>query len=110
MKSVLVLVWTHRISVSNKLTCIGGKCGSTYIDRNLHQLMAQRFGDSFAKVEMRRKGPGSGFMESWERAKRSYRHGARDSAYDIELGPLNLEGVHSADHYDQSEGMVLLTR
>lgn len=73
--------------------------------------MLERFGTSFANVEMRRKGPGSMFMESWERAKRSYRHCPRDSAHDVvELGPLNLEGVESSNFYDKSEGMVLLSR
>ena len=72
--------------------------------------MLRRFGENFANVEMRRKGPGSMFMESWERVKRSYRHGVRDSAHDVELGPLNLDGVHPPHLYDKSESMVLLSR
>lgn len=72
-------------------------------------MMHERFGDSFANVELRRKGPGSMFMESWEREKRSFRHGVHEASHDIELGPLKLEGEHSAKFYDESEGMVILT-
>lgn len=50
----------------------GGKCGSTFIDRNLHNLMQRRFGQAFQEIEMKRKGPGSRFMNSWEGIKRSF--------------------------------------
>ncbi|KAK3362432.1 hypothetical protein B0T25DRAFT_575175 [Lasiosphaeria hispida] len=46
---------------------IGGKCGSTYIDRNFLMLMARRFGQAFEDVPMKRKGPGSEFMKCFEK-------------------------------------------
>ncbi|KJX95901.1 Hsp70 family protein [Zymoseptoria brevis] len=89
---------------------VGGKCGSTFVDRNLHQLMVNRFGDNFASIEMRRKGPGSTFMESWERAKRSYRHGENNvNVDDVELGPLKIEGDHPPEFYDDDDGTIFLS-
>ncbi|KAK3670596.1 hypothetical protein LTR78_009564 [Recurvomyces mirabilis] len=86
---------------------VGGKCGSTYIDRNLHRLMQTRFGRAFDEIEMRRKGPGSRFMESWERVKRSFvepeDHRVR------EVGPLRMKNVSSSQYYDEDESMVHLT-
>ncbi|KAJ8069445.1 hypothetical protein OCU04_003099 [Sclerotinia nivalis] len=51
-----------------KELCIGtgGKCGSTYIDRHLHAMLSERFGDAFTAVPYSRKGPGSKLMNTWE--------------------------------------------
>jgi len=86
----------------------GGKCGSTFIDRNLHLLMRKRFGKAFEEIEMRRKGPGSRFMNEWERVKRSF--GAKGDDQVKEIGPLNLKGVKSSQYFDDEDGMVRLTR
>ncbi|KAK4892651.1 hypothetical protein LTR27_008927 [Elasticomyces elasticus] len=87
---------------------IGGKCGATYIDRNLHDLMRQRFGSAFDEIEMRRKGPGSRFMNAWESVKRGF--GANGDSLVKEIGPLIMKGVGSSQYYDDEEGMVRLTR
>ncbi|KAK3070302.1 hypothetical protein LTR53_010703 [Teratosphaeriaceae sp. CCFEE 6253] len=87
---------------------IGGKCGATYIDRNLHELMRQRFGSAFDEIEMRRKGPGSRFMNAFESVKRGF--GAQGDSLVKEIGPLNMKGVGSSQYYDDEEGMVRLTR
>ncbi|PMD64400.1 actin-like ATPase domain-containing protein [Hyaloscypha bicolor E] len=83
----------------------GGKCGATYIDRNLHTLMTQRFGDSFTKLDAKKTGPGSKFMQSFERVKRDFPKG-----FDKEkgIGPLKLTSKNPA-YYDDDDGTVKLS-
>jgi hypothetical protein len=83
----------------------GGKCGATYIDRNLHTLMTQRFGTSFTKLDAKKTGPGSKFMQSFERVKRDFPKG-----FDKEkgIGPLKLTSKNPA-HYDDDDGTVKLS-
>ncbi|KAK4108030.1 actin-like ATPase domain-containing protein [Canariomyces notabilis] len=86
---------------------IGGKCGSTYIDRNFISLMTRRFESSFENVPSRRRGPGSEFMASFEKAKQSFGSSENDS-YDIH--PISMQGELDPEHYDQDEAAVILTK
>ena len=70
--------------------------------------MHQRFGTAFDDIEMRRKGPGSRFMSSWESVKRGF--SANHDPLVKEIGPLNMEGVSSSMFYDEEESMVRLSR
>lgn len=74
--------------------------------------MEERFGKAFTRIEMRIKGPGSAFMESWERAKRSYRYerNRHGEPQEAELGPLTIDGEYPPDWYEKDYGMVLLSR
>lgn len=47
----------------------GGKCGSTFVDRNFHQLMTERFGTAFTSLGSHMIGPGSRFMNEFENVK-----------------------------------------
>ncbi|KAL7919154.1 hypothetical protein ACQKWADRAFT_323202 [Trichoderma austrokoningii] len=85
----------------------GGKCGSTYIDRNFHKFMTNRFGKSFADVPVKRKGPGSEFMASFEKAKQSLGSSENDS---FEIYPIDMQGDFNAEHYDVDEATVILSR
>ncbi|CZR67409.1 related to hsp70 protein [Phialocephala subalpina] len=85
---------------------VGGKCGSTYIDRNLHTLLSKRFGSSFDNIAFAQKGPGSRFMISFEKHKRDF--GRNDDRDILEIGPIRLE-VPDSEHYDEVERMVKLT-
>lgn len=85
----------------------GGKCGATYIDRNLHRLMARRFGSSFNDIAFDLKGPGSRFMQSFEVVKRDFGYSDDDSVK--EIGPINLR-LEDSEHYDSDERMVKLTK
>ncbi|KAJ8060112.1 hypothetical protein OCU04_011722 [Sclerotinia nivalis] len=85
---------------------IGGKCGATYIDRNLYSLLSKRFGSAFDDLPFGQKGPGSRFMTAFETLKRDF---GRDDEREVgELGPLNL-AVPESDHYDKEDRLVLLT-
>jgi hypothetical protein len=86
---------------------IGGKCGSTYIDRNFFNLMTRRFGSAFEDVPPRRRGPGSGFMASFEKAKQSFGSSENDS---YEIHPIHMQGELDEDHYDEDEAAVILSK
>ncbi|KAH9223806.1 Hsp70 family protein-like protein [Leptodontidium sp. 2 PMI_412] len=85
---------------------VGGKCGSTYIDRNLHAFLSERFGSAFDEVPDAQKGPGSAFMRCFEGVKRDFgRNEERDL---VELSPLRLD-TEDSFCYDEEERMVILT-
>ncbi|KAL1965072.1 hypothetical protein VTN77DRAFT_6132 [Rasamsonia byssochlamydoides] len=84
---------------------IGGKCGSTHIDRNFNQWMIKTFGDAYLSLPVKRRGPGSRFMESFDSEKRNFR-GANERRL-IEVGPLNMDVPYSI-HDDDDERMVKL--
>ena len=85
---------------------LGGKCGSTCIDRKLHDLLSQRFGDAFKNVSWVHKGPGSRLMTSFEGIKRDF--GLNDNHDERELGPINL-GIPDSVYYDEEERLVKLS-
>lgn len=86
---------------------LGGKCGSTYIDRNLHSLLSRRFGAPFDTLPFSEKGPGSEFMMSFETVKRDF--GRDDGDDDIrKLTNLKLD-IPDSEFYDQRERTVKLT-
>jgi hypothetical protein len=70
--------------------------------------MHERFGRAFDDIDMRRKGPGSRFMTSWESVKRGF--GGQNDTQVKEIGPLNLKGIENSPFYDEEESMVRLTR
>jgi hypothetical protein len=70
--------------------------------------MHERFGSAFDNVEMRRKGPGSRFMTSWESVKRGF--GTQSDTQIKEIGPLSMKGVETSCFYDNEESMVRLAR
>jgi hypothetical protein len=70
--------------------------------------MKERFGSAFTDVDMRRRGPGSHFMATWERIKRSF--GEPTDYLNLELGPLVMRNVQGSEHYDDEEGLIFLTR
>jgi hypothetical protein len=85
---------------------LGGKCGSTYVDRNLHSLLLKWFGSSFDDLSFSQKGPGSRFMASFETYKRSF--GLSDDRDAREIGPIRLD-LPNSEHYDEDERLVTLT-
>ncbi|TVY34708.1 Chaperone protein DnaK [Lachnellula subtilissima] len=85
---------------------VGGKCGSTYIDRNLHTLLSERFGSKFKDLPFAQKGPGSRFMISFEKFKRDF--GLSDDRDIREIGPIRLDVADSV-HFDEDERTVKLT-
>jgi molecular chaperone DnaK (HSP70) len=95
-----------RLSFDELCIGVGGKCGATYIDRNLHTLLSKRFRNAFDNVPHEQKGPGSKFMTSFEKLKRSFGY---DQDRGIrEVGPLKLN-VPDSMFYDEDERVVKLS-
>ncbi|KAL4863291.1 hypothetical protein BDV12DRAFT_202257 [Aspergillus spectabilis] len=86
---------------------MGGKCGSTAVDRNFYKLMSERFGEAFDKLPAKRKSPGSDFMKRFELLKRDF--GASDEQASFEL-PLNMT-VDDPDpkYFDEDERLVIVS-
>ncbi|OBT82580.1 hypothetical protein VE02_08680 [Pseudogymnoascus sp. 03VT05] len=85
---------------------VGGKCGSTHIDRNLHALLSKRFGSAFDNLPFGIKGPGGRFMSSFEMLKRDF--GLIDNNDDRDLGPVNLD-VPDSEYYDLEDSTVKIS-
>ncbi|KAK3387751.1 hypothetical protein B0H63DRAFT_542149 [Podospora didyma] len=90
----------------------GGKCGSTYIDRNFLGLMSRRFGKAFGEVPLKRRGHGSQFMASFEKVKQAFGTAGHDAFGNdcFEIHPINMQGYFNPDHYDEDEAAVILSR
>ncbi|PYI31866.1 actin-like ATPase domain-containing protein [Aspergillus indologenus CBS 114.80] len=90
------------------LTGIGGKCGSTAIDRNLYKLMSYRFGRAFDNLPTSVKGPGSKFMNAFEDIKRDF---GVSSSFSVGELPLNMTLANGTqtEYYDSEERLVKIT-
>ncbi|KAK5994655.1 Chaperone DnaK-like protein [Cladobotryum mycophilum] len=89
---------------------MSGKCGGTYVDRNLFQLLSQRFGQSFTNLGNGMTGPGSEFMAMFEQCKRQF-SSSLPAGHIFEL-KLEMEyGGRTLDprSYDRSRSRILLT-
>ncbi|PLB48506.1 actin-like ATPase domain-containing protein [Aspergillus steynii IBT 23096] len=90
-------------------TGTGGKCGSTAVDRNFYNLMLERFGRDFETLPMKRKGPGSEFMNKFDIIKRDFTD--PEDAEILEL-PLNMTMSKlklDPEYFDGDERQVLVT-
>lgn len=61
-----------RLILEESETGIGAKCGGTYVDRNLHKLLTERYGTAFSSLPTDRIGPNSRFMSAFEAKKQSF--------------------------------------
>ncbi|KAF9629605.1 putative hsp70 family protein [Lasiodiplodia theobromae] len=90
---------------------IGGKCGSTAIDRNFNQWMIQKFGNAYKDLPPRKRGPGSLFMRSFEEAKKAFGTNSLDSngaPRKVEIENLNMALV-SNEQYDHKQSVLKIT-
>ncbi|KAF3892548.1 Actin-like ATPase domain-containing protein [Trichophyton interdigitale] len=96
------------LSFEELCTGIGGKCGSTAIDRNLYRLMSRRFGKAFDMLPAKKKGPGSEFMRKFEIVKKDFGFNIEeDKIYEL---PLNIRaGKVKSEYFDDEERLVLLS-
>ncbi|RHZ47431.1 Hsp70 family protein [Aspergillus thermomutatus] len=103
----LVETVTPELTFGELCTGIGGKCGSTAVDRNLYQLMSQRFGEAFDNLPMRMKGPGSQFMKAFESIKRDFGYSDEENVFEL---PLNMKLTDARPQYfNDDERLVLLS-
>lgn len=89
----------------------GAKCGGTFIDRNLHQLMTKRFGKAFSELPSDRIGPGSRFMVAFESKKQQFSASNTRKSYKLPLimPELDISSGH-IEGYDENYNEVILSK
>ena len=88
----------------------GGKCGATYVDRNLHDLLTRRYGDAFSSLPISKRGPGSRFMDEFEGAKKDF-GSAGPRTTSLRLIMKNIKkGDWNCVQYDPEDGEVEITQ
>lgn len=95
------------IILEHQLIDPGGKCGSTFIDRNLHELMRKKFGSAFDAVPLEKKGPGSKFMEEFEVLKSGFGEG--QGIDDVVELTLRMD-LGESESYDPDDRTIKLTK
>ncbi len=106
------------LSIDPEIACvclmsIGGKCGSTTIDRNFHEYLRNKFGSAFTQLPLKRVASGSIMMNAFEDIKRDFRgRDEEDRTYEV---PLTMKKLDEDDDlvkavYDFDENMVRFTR
>jgi molecular chaperone DnaK (HSP70) len=87
---------------------IGGKCGSTYIDRNFHVWMSSQFGSAFECLGQDKTGVGSRFMKDFESSKWDFGiESDINKHFEIEI---TMRGVKSSKYYDADDSTVIFSR
>ncbi|KAF2084380.1 actin-like ATPase domain-containing protein [Saccharata proteae CBS 121410] len=88
---------------------MGGKCGSTAIDRNFNKWMHATFGQAYEDVKLQRRSPGSKFMRSFESAKKNF----GSNPYGGNEGKIIQVDIwmqtRSSELYDEDDGTLMLT-
>ncbi|OJJ02097.1 hypothetical protein ASPVEDRAFT_887752 [Aspergillus versicolor CBS 583.65] len=88
-------------------TGIGGKCGSTAVDRKFYNLMGQIFGKAFSDLPRRRTAPGSDFMNKFEIIKRDFGYSSAETTHELFLN-MNPVGVN-AEYFNEDESLVIVS-
>jgi hypothetical protein len=110
--SYKVLQVTPKLEFEELVEGIGGKCGSTYIDRAFHRWMLETFGSAFESLTFEKTGPGSRFMKEFESHKRDFGYSPNhDQDYNIDLDHpyeinLVIPGATDSAHYDSDESVI----
>src|ERR1700743_3885018 len=91
----------------------GAKIGGTAIDRALHVLMAETFGDGFGILPIQQTAAGSVFMEQFEKTKRNYQGSTKSKpVFGLPLHMKTLEEGNGNEHvrYDAEAREVRISR
>ncbi|EHK16864.1 uncharacterized protein TRIVIDRAFT_195722 [Trichoderma virens Gv29-8] len=91
---------------------VAGKCGGTFVDRNLFKLMAQRFGNAFTSLGPEQIGPGSAFMDQFELKKKDFSMKTPSRrAHRLVLHMPKLKVTSAIEkYYERRSSSVLLTQ
>ncbi|KIW91937.1 uncharacterized protein Z519_06919 [Cladophialophora bantiana CBS 173.52] len=90
----------------------GAKIGGTTVDRALHVLMHNHFGSAFSDLSLDKIGPGSHFMEQFEKHKRNYRgpsKGKQEYWLHLVMKKLDEQDLMVRDRYDFEDNNVKIT-
>ncbi|KXS95922.1 hypothetical protein AC578_5199 [Pseudocercospora eumusae] len=84
----------------------GGKCGSTYIDREFIRWMENKFGNAYKDLSWEKRGPASRLMKDFEAIKRDF--GKSDDHLRIYEAQVYMRDAPDSDYYDEDDGIVTL--
>lgn len=71
--------------------------------------MEAKFGSSYTSLDIKKRGPGSAFMQSFESQKKNF--GDKDNDRDVfEVGPIIMELDVPSIKYDEDENTVKVSR
>ncbi|KAF3480439.1 heat shock 70 kDa protein 12A [Arthroderma uncinatum] len=103
-----ILETSPRLTFEELCTGAGAKCGSTTIDRQFYKLMLERFGDAFRDLPLKTKGPGSDFMDEFEKIKHDFGYSeSGDENYEL---PLDISlSDPDPKHFNCDERLVILS-
>lgn len=87
---------------------VGGKCGSTAVDRKFYNLMGQIFGKAFSDLPRHRTAPGSDFMNKFEIIKRDFGYPSAETTHELFLN-MNPIGVN-AEYFNEDESLVVVSK
>ncbi|KXT08547.1 hypothetical protein AC579_10244 [Pseudocercospora musae] len=83
---------------------IGGKCGSTYIDREFMKWMEHKFKKNYTDLGWEKRGPASRMMKEFEGHKKDFGKSTNSrKVYEI---PLWMKNAKGSRYYDDDEGIV----
>lgn len=85
---------------------LGGKCGSTYIDKHFYKPLSGWFGKKFISLAQDHRGPDSKFMVCFEDIKREF--GEFNDHDDRDVCPFVMS-VKDSLHYDLKRKTVTLS-
>lgn len=87
----------------------GAKCGATTIDRQFVKWMEKKFGAAYTSLDVKKRGPGSLFMQSFESQKRNF--GDKDDDRDTyEIGPISMDLEVDSIKYDEDDAVVKVSK
>ncbi|KAI9736755.1 MAG: hypothetical protein M1834_000959 [Cirrosporium novae-zelandiae] len=110
LTSYVVVALDPSLQLEEACVGIGGKCGATYIDRNLRDLLAKRYGPAFTNLPMSKTGPGSRVMIDFESVKKSFDGDSSTTILPLRLIMKNFtRGFFNSRGYDPEEGEIQLS-
>ncbi|CAK1359214.1 unnamed protein product [Cercospora beticola] len=99
---------TPKLAFKELLVGTGGKCGSTYIDREFIKFMEKKFGAAYTNLKWEKRGPASRLMKDFESHKRDFGK-SKDAKRFYEM-QLYMEDVAESKYYDEDDFMVKIYR
>ena len=107
--SYTVMRTSPNLVLNESCTGSGGKCGGTFIDRNLYALLTKRYGTAFSSLRADRIGPNSRFMTAFESKKQAFDSKSTRKAIRLPLKMPALQDSHHVPGYDSEYNEITLS-
>ncbi|KAK8235175.1 hsp70-like protein [Phyllosticta capitalensis] len=86
----------------------GGPYGSTFVDRNFENWMCKEFKSCYTSLSRRKRGLGSGMMQSFEKAKLNFGPKTMEKNAKVKIENVDMVGVQESKFYDPEEHTIIL--